>query len=125
VFTSPDLWLVRDVSHGNDLVFPGAALERFGLALDAIRAQQHIVGGLHSQHFKGALSHCRAKATRGLRPYGFLSRRDGLAPRGHRRRLRVGVSRLAGTNRRYIDNSRAPPRGNLGAAEDLKREEGE
>jgi hypothetical protein len=31
-----------------------------------------------------ALSHCRAKATRGLR-HGFLSRREGLAPRGHRR----------------------------------------
>lgn len=29
-----------------DLVFPGAALERFDLALDAVRMQPHIVGGL-------------------------------------------------------------------------------
>jgi hypothetical protein len=57
VFTSPDLRFGRG---GDDLVFPSAALERVGLALDVIRTQPHIVRGLHSQHFKGAdwLQHC-------------------------------------------------------------------
>jgi hypothetical protein len=59
VFTSPDLRFGRG---GDDLVFPSAALEWLGLALDAIRAQPHIVRGLHSQHFKGAdwLQHWRS-----------------------------------------------------------------
>ena len=51
VFVSPDQRLGRGLGYGEDLVFLDAALERFGLALDAIRAQPRIIRGLHSQHF--------------------------------------------------------------------------
>src|ERR1700727_192118 len=51
VFVSADQRLGRGLGYGEDLVFLDAALERFGLALDAIRAQPRIIRGLHSQHF--------------------------------------------------------------------------
>src|ERR1700722_12184605 len=51
VFVLPDQRLGRGPGYGKDLVFLDTALERFGLALDAIRAQPGIIRGLHSQHF--------------------------------------------------------------------------
>jgi hypothetical protein len=50
-FVSPDHRLGRGLGYGEDLVFLDASLERFSLALDAIRAQPRIIRGLHSQHF--------------------------------------------------------------------------
>jgi|SRR5580704_3626166 putative transposase len=78
-------WLWRAVDDEGEVLDLLVQRRRKGCSreIDAQTAQET---GLRARSASDgqALSHCRAKATRGLR-HGFLSRREGLAPRGHRR----------------------------------------